>query len=36
MKYDPPFLEALFFTASFFAIFIIFVLSVLLLEGGGD
>lgn len=31
--YDPPFLEALMITASFFAIFIIIVVSVLLLEG---
>ncbi|CCT19521.1 hypothetical protein SA18_3142 [Salmonella enterica subsp. enterica serovar Agona str. 18.H.07] len=33
--YDPPFLEALMITASFFAIFIIIVVSVLLLEGEG-
>ncbi|EBE7642175.1 hypothetical protein F1H35_01195 [Salmonella enterica] len=36
--YDPPFLEALMITASFFAIFIIIIIvvSVLLLEGEGD
>ncbi|EAB9914016.1 TPA: hypothetical protein JDI94_004309 [Salmonella enterica] len=34
--YDPPFLEALMITASFFAIFIIIVVSVLLLEGEGE
>ncbi|ASO50603.1 hypothetical protein D0X25_09275 [Salmonella enterica subsp. enterica serovar Kentucky] len=34
--YDSPFLEALMITASFFAIFIIIVVSVLLLEEGGD
>ncbi|EBJ0728105.1 hypothetical protein DOG00_08590 [Salmonella enterica] len=33
--YDPPFLEALMITASFFAIFIIIVVSILLLEEGG-
>lgn len=33
--YDPPFLEALMITGSFFAIFIIIVVSVLLLEGEG-
>lgn len=31
--YDPSFLEALMITASFFAIIIIIVVSVLLLEG---
>lgn len=34
--YDPPFLEALMITASFFAIFIMIVVSILLLEEGGD
>lgn len=34
--YDPPFLEALMITASFLAIFIIIVVSILLLEEGGD
>ncbi|ELF2591036.1 hypothetical protein RBP16_003308 [Salmonella enterica] len=34
--YDPPFLEALMITASFFAIFIIIVVSILPLEEGGD
>ncbi|ECC1660372.1 TPA: hypothetical protein JDL67_001458 [Salmonella enterica subsp. salamae] len=33
--YDPPFLEALMITASFFAIFITIVVSVFLLERGG-
>lgn len=33
--YDPPLLEALMITASFFAIFIIIVVSVLILEGKG-
>ncbi|EIJ0660932.1 hypothetical protein LH174_000607 [Salmonella enterica] len=33
--YDPPFLEALMITASFFAIFIIIVVSILLLEREG-
>ncbi|EHC63569.1 putative inner membrane protein [Salmonella enterica subsp. enterica serovar Urbana str. R8-2977] len=33
IMYDPPFLEALMITASFFAIIIIIVVSVLLLEG---
>ncbi|EAW0634323.1 hypothetical protein LZ55_09920 [Salmonella enterica] len=34
--YDPPFLEALMIMASFFAIFIIIVVSILLLEEGED
>ncbi|AIP97503.1 hypothetical protein AIQ71_16830 [Salmonella enterica] len=33
--YNPPFLEALLITASFFAIFMVIVVSVLFLERGG-
>ncbi|EAA5367385.1 hypothetical protein PU167_000941 [Salmonella enterica] len=33
--YNPPFLEALLITASFFAIFLVIVVSVLFLERGG-
>ncbi|MGS9121328.1 small membrane protein YoaI [Salmonella enterica subsp. enterica serovar Infantis] len=34
--YDPPCLEALMITASFFALFIIIGVSVFFHEGGGD
>ncbi|EAO4571492.1 hypothetical protein PAH69_000899 [Salmonella enterica] len=33
--YNPPFLEALLIMASFFAIFMVIVVSVLFLERGG-